>query len=53
MEIGGERGSDAPGQGTVSQGLFQRPDYLYHQNQATNAALKTCVKLRNAVAQWA
>ena len=53
LRIGGERGSNAPGHGTVSQGFFQRPDYLYHQNWAGNADLKICAKLRRASGQSA
>ena len=47
-KIGGERGSNNPLQGTVSQGFFQRSEYLYHHNQARNAALKSCAKLCRA-----
>jgi hypothetical protein len=43
-KIGGERGINTPVQGTVSQGLSQSAEYLYHQNQARNATLRSHAK---------
>ncbi|MGH8251200.1 MAG: hypothetical protein ACREVI_10995 [Steroidobacteraceae bacterium] len=52
-ESGGEREEAMPQGRVLFNKVFQKHEYLYHQNQAGIAALKICAKLRRASGQSA